>query len=106
MHWLASGTAADEVRLRNLDVVRGVLARLAPSLGLVCVDGPSVHRNEDGSIVGMVLLAESHASIHIPAAGSDYLADVFSCVDFDTQLAVDLFVAAFGGQLQARVVQR
>ncbi len=105
-HWLANASGCDSAKIRDPGHVHEVLQALAPALGLVCVGGPKVHVNDDGSLVGFVLLAESHASIHVPAAGGGYLADVFSCVVFETEVARDLLLAAFGGSIDGHLVKR
>jgi len=105
-HWLATASGCDPAKIRDRERVREVLDRLGPTLGLTAVGGPAVHVNDDGSLVGFVLLAESHASMHVPPQGDGFLADVFSCVSFDAEVAAELLVDAFGGNLQGRIVER
>ena len=105
-HWLAEARGCDPASIRDPAQVHAALNHLSQALGLTVVGGPTVQVHAEGLLVGMVLLAESHASIHVPATGDRFLADVFSCVQFEPQLAADLLSDAFGGTVTGQLVRR
>jgi len=50
---------------------------------------------EDKGITGIVIIAESHLSIHSFEEKGWSFIDIFSCKDFDVQKAVDITVELF-----------
>ncbi len=77
-HWLGEVIEADPERLRRPEVARELLCTLSDALALTQVQPPVV-RVADGRLVAVVLLAESHASLHVPPQGEQAFVDVFSC---------------------------
>lgn len=81
-HWLGEARGCARGRLEDTDLIRTMLRDLADRVGLTLVSEPVVQVQPDG-LVGMVLLAESHASVHtVPALGEAFV-DLFSCAPFD-----------------------
>jgi S-adenosylmethionine/arginine decarboxylase-like enzyme len=78
-HWLGQLSGCDPVRLRDPAVARRLLLRLAEGLALTPLGGPQLHLPGDGRLVAVLLLADSHASLHVPAEGDGAFVDVFSC---------------------------
>ncbi len=62
---------------------------------------------EGGGVAGVVLLAESHASLHaVPHAGTLF-ADVFSCAPFSADAALAVLTRAYApAAIDARLVER
>jgi S-adenosylmethionine decarboxylase len=50
---------------------------------------------EDWGVSGVVMIAESHISIHTFAEKQFVVLDIFSCKDFDVDAAIDVFCKAF-----------
>ncbi len=61
-----------------------VLEAFVGELGLTAMDAVQVHETTS-SLVAVLLLGESHASVH--ASGDAVFVDVFSCVAFDFERA-------------------
>ena len=95
VHVLVDGEGCDGARLADADNVAGALAALPERLGLEVVAPPQVTARED-VVAGVVLIAESHVSIHALPAEGRVLADVFSCRPFDEALAVEVLDTHFG----------
>lgn len=87
-HWLAHATGADPVVLDDADALSRLLLDLAASMGLTPVAQPVVAPARDG-LAGIVLLAESHAAIHVDRAACEAMIDVFSCRPLDGAAAAD-----------------
>ena len=63
--------------------------------------------HQDGPLItGIVLLAESHASVHICALSAAVHADVFSCAPFEVAQAREMLLGRFGGHLAEESVLR
>lgn len=80
MHWFADVAGCDPAALADVDGIAALLRSLADDAGLTRLGEPVVHATPAG-LVGMVLLAESHASVHTDVAAASAFVDVFSCVD-------------------------
>lgn len=91
----------DPARLNDLDLCFDILNRLPDEIGMTKITQPHVFRYaglvpEDEGITGMVIIAESHISLHTFPLKRYCFADVFSCKPFDVERAKALFIAAFG----------
>lgn len=86
----------DPEYLKDVDVVRTKLWRVAKECDLNVVS-ESGHQFEPHGVTYVLVLAESHLSIHsYPEYGRAYL-DLFTCsLDFDMERAVDAFMNNFG----------
>ncbi|MEN9577499.1 MAG: adenosylmethionine decarboxylase [Pseudomonadota bacterium] len=81
-HWVADAYGCDR-QLLNAEGVELALIEIPEVLGLRRVSEPQVSRHADGSVAGVVLIAESHMSLHgFPATGGLHV-DLFSCAPFD-----------------------
>jgi len=88
-------------KLSDLDLIYKLLDELPAGIGLTKVMSPHVFRYsgrvpEDWGVSGVVLIAESHISVHtFPDKGHAFI-DIFSCKDFDTDSARRQLLEAFG----------
>jgi S-adenosylmethionine/arginine decarboxylase-like enzyme len=95
VHVLVDGEDCDRAALADPLCVAAALDALPARLGLRVVAPAQV--NAEGDVVaGVVLIAESHISIHALPAEGRVLADVFSCRAFDEALAVAVLREQFG----------
>lgn len=99
-HWLAQADRCDARAVRDPAVLAQLLTTLATALGLTVV-APPVVRPARGGLAGIVLLAESHAAVHVDDATDSALVDVFSCRPLDPVTAEACVREALG----ARTVQ-
>lgn len=93
--------------LDNLDACFTLLNELPPKIGMHKITQPYVFRYQgrfpgDEGITGVVIIAESHISLHTYPQKKFVFVDLFSCKEFDTQLAQDYIIAYF--QSKAPVV--
>ena len=62
---------------------------------------------EDKGITGVVIIAESHISVHTFQERGHVFVDVFSCKDFDTEFVKNYFIKAFEAkEVDTNVVRR
>ncbi|OGP74263.1 MAG: S-adenosylmethionine decarboxylase proenzyme [Deltaproteobacteria bacterium RBG_13_58_19] len=96
-HLVLAGNGSPPELLRNISVIFNFLNSMPEQINMTQISPPLVHQFREGGqgISGMVLIAESHISIHTwPEKGALCL-DIFSCKDFDTEKAVKIAVKAF-----------
>ena len=90
----------DEHALSSLDTCFQFLDHLPTQIGMTKITTPYVFPYdglvpEDKGITGMVIIAESHISIHTFPLKSYVFIDVFSCKPFNTQQVVDYCIDVF-----------
>ena len=89
--------------LGDIDLVRSTLRHLPENIGMTRISEPSVFYYsgkvpEDHGVTGVVVLAESHCSIHTFQSKGFCFVDIFSCKPFDHEQAIKAFVDAFGAK--------
>jgi S-adenosylmethionine decarboxylase len=100
-HLMVDAYGCDKAKLEDMSLVASILDELPTAIDMTKIMPPYVFRYsgevpEDWGVSGVVLIAESHISIHtFPDKG--YLSfDIFSCRDFDTEYATEYIVREFG----------
>ena len=107
LHWIARAEGCDPARLADVALLADTLRALADRLGLTRIGEPIVGEQAGGGVAGVVLLSESHASLHAVPAQGLLFADIFSCAPFAPELAAALVEAAYTpATLDARLVER
>ena len=106
-HWIAEIEPSVTEMLTEHQRVVSFLEQLPNQLGLQALGLPAVRQGEDGSVRGVVLLSESHASAHTdPSRGLVYV-DLFSCAAFDVARARDIFLQFWPGVIKVeRLIHR
>ncbi len=107
VHWLFDGSG-DPALLAREPLLRRALIELPELLGMTRVSEPQLTANpRDGALAGIVLIAESHLSLHLlPSAGALH-GDLFSCRPFELGTAREYLRALYGlGELAEQQVQR
>ena len=82
-------------KLKNLQLHFDLLHTLPEIIGMTKITQPYVFPYsglvpEDKGITGIVIIAESHISIHSFEEKQYCFVDIFSCRSFDTQKAIDI----------------
>lgn len=90
----------DSALLDNLSLCSGLLDSLPAKIGMTKITPPYVFRYaaekpEDSGITGVVIIAESHMSIHTYPLKRYAFVDIFSCKPFDERKAEKTVVDAF-----------
>ncbi|MBN1855635.1 MAG: S-adenosylmethionine decarboxylase [Dehalococcoidia bacterium] len=94
MHLLIDGYCENKELLEDEEHLRQVLAEYPGRISMTRISEPYVIRYDDcepeeWGISGFVFLAESHIAIHTFVEQSYVNVDVFSCKDFDTDVAAE-----------------
>lgn len=99
-HLVLEAYGCPKEKLGDLGLVSQALDAYPAQLDMTKIMPPYVFRYsgavpDDWGVSGVVLIAESHISIHtFPDKGFVTL-DIFSCRDFDVQAAIDYFCSIF-----------
>ncbi len=99
-------------KLSDLDFVSNLLNILPKMIGMTKITQPYVFNysgkvSEDKGITGMVLIAESHISVHTFQEKCYAFVDLFSCKPFDYDFATNFLVKAFESKkYEKNVVKR
>jgi S-adenosylmethionine decarboxylase len=89
--------------LDNLDACFKLLSELPGIVGMTAITQPYVFRYnavvpEDAGITGVVIIAESHISLHTYPKKNFVFVDLFSCKAFDVEKAKTYIIAFFESQ--------
>lgn len=107
LHWIARATGCDPARLADAGLLADTLRALPDRLGLTRIGEPVVGVQEGGGIAGVVLLSESHASLHAVPSEGLLFADIFSCAPFTPEAAALVLGRAYApAALEQRLVER
>lgn len=93
MHLIVDGFGASREMLESEEMIFRFLDEYPSRIGMTKVAPPQVFRYsgskpEDWGVTGVVVIAESHISIHTFPERSYVNIDIFSCKDFDHQRAL------------------
>ncbi|MSU55822.1 MAG: adenosylmethionine decarboxylase [Candidatus Taylorbacteria bacterium] len=104
-HLTIDGYGGDKKKLNDKGLVLGCLNELPDLLGMRKITEPQVvvfpgnDSKDPGGVSGVVLIAESHISIHTFPERRFLTADVYTCMDdMDTKFILDYFTKEFGLQ--------
>ncbi len=86
-HLTLEGTLPESER--TIGWVYDFLNKIPAAIGMTPITQPYVTK-KDGWIDGILLIAESHISIHIEESTGRYYFDIFSCKNFDVPKVLDL----------------
>ncbi|HPZ81123.1 MAG TPA: S-adenosylmethionine decarboxylase [Candidatus Atribacteria bacterium] len=100
MHLVLDGNCQDSLIIGDLNGVRQFLDQFPDEMGMTKVLPPYVFQYQssspqDSGISGIVIIAESHISIHTFPARNYLSVDIFSCKAFDVDEAVHKVVSYF-----------
>lgn len=89
--------------LESLDLVFDILNNLPEQVGMTKITQPYVFKYsgvvpEDWGITGVVIIAESHISIHTFPQKKYVFIDLFSCKSFNVERAKRFLIKAFGSK--------
>ncbi len=106
-HLLADLSGVSPALLRDAGALDCLLRAAAQAAGATVL-GSRFHRfGADGGVTGVVLLAESHLSLHTWPESGFAAADVFMCGHADPEVAMEVVVAALEpGERRVEVVVR
>lgn len=99
-HLMLDLNDCDSEVLDNLDACFKLLNELPPKIGMTKITQPYVFRYEgrfpgDEGITGVVIIAESHISLHTYPKKKFVFVDLFSCKSFDVETARTYIIEYF-----------
>ena len=102
-HLMLDLRECDKDKLSNYEHIFNILNDLPNKIGMTKITQPYVFPYaglipEDKGITGTVIIAESHISIHTFQEKDYCFVDVFSCKDFNVDVAAEYIVEAFGSK--------
>ncbi len=95
-HLLVELHDCDREALNNLDLIRETMVKAAVDCGAVVL-GDSFHRFSPQGVSGVVVIAESHLSVHTWPEYGYAAADIFTCgMSVDPQIAAEVLIQGLG----------
>ena len=99
-HLMLDLNQCDSKKLDSIDLCFKFLNELPDQIGMTKITQPYVFPYdglvpEDKGITGMVIIAESHLSVHTFPLKNYAFIDIFSCKPFNTELATSFCIALF-----------
>ncbi|MEM3031252.1 MAG: adenosylmethionine decarboxylase [Candidatus Micrarchaeia archaeon] len=102
-HLMLDLYGCDRKKLEDINFIYKFLDELPSSIGMTKIMPPytfsySGAKPEDWGISGIVLIAESHVSVHTFPEKEYASVDIFSCKEFDVESATVEIAQAFGAK--------
>jgi S-adenosylmethionine decarboxylase len=106
-HALAHISGANFDALNNVERLLNVFNRTVAFFHLEALYEPQVHQFEPQGLTGIILLAESHISIHTWPERGEAAVDVFTCGGRDSRQIAEFFCTAIdNSHVDITVVER
>lgn len=112
-HLLFDGYDCNADSLTDLDKVFDFLNNLPERIGMTKISQPHVFKYSglkpgDWGVTGVVILAESHCSVHtFPDRHGFVTIDIYSCKDFDAAAVITIIEEYFGPQqYECKLIER
>lgn len=106
-HYLIEYLDCDAERIQFVDQVREVFIEAANVSGATIV-GDQFKQYEPVGVTGIILIAESHFSLHTWPEDCFVAVDIFTCGEMNPQAAIDYLQKAFsaGGVQQKMIIRK
>ncbi len=93
-HLTIDGYGCDKDSLNDISLIENILIELPKKIKMKIISDPLVKNyeakeNEESGVTGIILLAESHISIHTYPKKRYVAIDIFSCNEFNVEEAID-----------------
>ncbi len=96
-HYLIDYSHCDSEIIKFLSTVRETLLRAVRDCGATLIDS-QFHQFEPFGVSGVVLIAESHLSVHTWPEDGFAAADIFTCGEMNPDVAIDRIQRDFKAQ--------
>ncbi|GAA5103837.1 adenosylmethionine decarboxylase [Wohlfahrtiimonas larvae] len=94
-------------QLTHPELIESIMLNVAKALKATILQSHLHHFGENLGVTGVLLLAESHMSIHTWPEEGFAAIDIFMCGDKDMNQAIQLFIQAFAPiQHDIKIIQR
>ncbi len=107
-HYLIDLRDCDPETIKSVDPTREIVLRAAKECGATILDD-HFHQFHPIGVSGVVLIAESHISIHTWPESGFAAADIFTCGEMKPQVAIDIMREGFRAKettMKVKVVVR
>ena len=107
-HYLNDLRDCDPEIIKSVDPTREIILRAAKECGATILDD-HFHQFQPIGMSGVVLIAESHISIHTWPESGFAAADIFTCGEMKPQVAIDIMREGFRAKettMKVKVVVR
>ncbi|HKS70976.1 MAG TPA: adenosylmethionine decarboxylase [Ktedonobacterales bacterium] len=111
-HLIIDGSRCDTKKLADRTLVEQVLNDYPAAIGMTKIGGPYMFEYQApdpaySGVSGIVVIAESHIAIHTFPELDYFTMDIFSCKNFDHELAIEYIKKAFDvREMDRMLVQR
>ena len=111
-HLIIDGTRCDTRKLADRNIVEQVLNDYPTAIGMTKIGGPYMFEYQApdpaySGVSGIVVIAESHIAIHTFPELDYFTMDIFSCKNFDHEIAIEYITRAFDvKEMDRMLVQR
>jgi S-adenosylmethionine decarboxylase len=111
-HLIIDGSRCDTHKLADRILVEQVMNEYPAAIGMTKIGGPYMFEYQApdpaySGVSGIVVIAESHIAIHTFPELDYFTLDIFSCKNFDHELAIDYIRQAFDvKEMDRMLVQR
>ncbi len=93
-HYLIDLRDCDPEIIKSVDPTREIVLRAAKECGATILDD-HFHQFQPIGVSGVVLIAESHISVHTWPESGFAAADIFTCGEMKPQVAIDIMREGF-----------
>ena len=105
-HYLVDLKDCDPEPIKRVEPTRAILLRAVNDCGATLVN-ECFHQYEPFGVSGVVLIAESHFSVHTWPEHGFVGVDIFTCGEMDAEVAIDVMRNAFQAQeIQVKTLVR
>ncbi len=107
-HYLIDLRDCDPEIIKSVDPTREIVLRAAKECGATILDD-YFHQFQPIGVSGVVLIAESHISVHTWPENGFAAADIFTCGEMKPQVAIDIMREGFRAKettMKVKVVVR
>ena len=107
-HYLIDLRDCDPEIIKSVDPTREIVLRAAKECGATILDD-FFHQFQPIGVSGVVLIAESHISVHTWPENGFAAADIFTCGEMKPQVAIDIMREGFRAKeanMKVKVVVR
>ncbi len=107
-HYLIDLRDCDPETIKSVDPTREIVLRAAKECGATILDD-YFHQFQPMGVSGVVLIAESHISVHTWPENGFAAADIFTCGEMKPQVAIDIMREGFRAKettMKVKVVVR
>ena len=94
-HLMVDAVRIPKKKLLDMEFIYEFLDTCPDKIDMTKIAPPHIVQNKLG-LAGMILIAESHISVHTDAKENKLHIDIFSCKDFSERKAINYIIKFFG----------